>query len=80
VGTCPAGCYVRLANQEVGVVVARGPRSNEPVVAALVGSSGMALSEPVLRQTGSTARAVVEGVAVKDIRVRINQQRVLDLL
>jgi HD-GYP domain-containing protein (c-di-GMP phosphodiesterase class II) len=79
-GMYPPGCYVRLANQEVGVVVARGPRSNEPVVAALVGSSGMALSEPVLRQTGSTARAVVEGVAVKDIRVRINQQRVLDLL
>jgi hypothetical protein len=71
---------VRLATGEVGVVLARGGKANEPRVAALVGASGMALAEPVLRETWHTNRAVTGAVAVEEIRVRIRHEQVLDLI
>jgi len=53
---------------------------NEPVVAAVVGASGMALTSPSVRHTSTPARAVIGAVPVKDIRVRLNQQKLLDLI
>lgn len=79
-GMYPPGSYVELANREVAVVLARGLRVNEPVVASVVGPSGMALTSPALRHTSTPARAVTQTVAVRDVRVRLNAERVLALL
>lgn len=79
-GMYPPGCYVQLANGEVGVVLARGARANEPQVAALVGSSGMALSAPVLRDTAQAARAVTGAVAPDAVKVRTQPEQLLALL
>ncbi|MDP4302035.1 HD-GYP domain-containing protein [Leptothrix discophora] len=79
-GMYPPGSYVQLVGGEVAVVMARGERANEPRVAVLVGSSGLPLPEPVLRETSSAVRKVVAAVPVGDIRVRLNHTALLDLL
>jgi HD-GYP domain-containing protein (c-di-GMP phosphodiesterase class II) len=79
-GMYPPGSYVQLANGEVGVVMTRGQRANEPLVAVLVGTSGLALSAPVLRDTSSAARAVVGVAAVDSIKVRLQHEQLLALL
>ncbi|PXW97162.1 hypothetical protein C7444_105262 [Sphaerotilus hippei] len=78
-GMYPPGMHVRLANQEVGVVLGRGERSNEPQVAVLVGAGGMPLSDPVLRRA-TGPRAVIAVVPAPEMRVRLQRQRLLDLL
>ncbi len=79
-GMYPPGSYVQLVGGEVAVVMARGERANEPRVAVLVGSSGLPLPEPVLRDTSSTSRKVVAAVPVDDVRVRLNHEALIELL
>lgn len=79
-GMYPPGCYVQLSTGEVAVVMAPGRRANEPLVAAIVGRGGLPLSEPVLRDTSLAGRQVVAPVAPAEVRVRLNQQRLLDLM
>lgn len=79
-GMYPPGCYVQLSTGEVAVVMAPGRRANEPLVAAIVGREGLPLSEPVLRDTGVTNRQVVAPVPPADVKVRLNHQRLLDLM
>jgi HD-GYP domain-containing protein (c-di-GMP phosphodiesterase class II) len=79
-GMYPPGSYVQLATGEIGVVLARGGKANEPMVAALVGASGLPLAEPVLRDTSRSGRTVTGAVAVADVRVRIHHEKLLDLI
>jgi hypothetical protein len=58
VGLYPPGTYVALASRECGVVLQRGDQANRPVVAALINSEGMIMSEPRLRYTVQTTHAV----------------------
>lgn len=79
-GMYPPGSYVRLVGGEIAVVMARGERANEPRVAVLVGSSGLPLPEPVLRDTSSSSRKVVAAVPVDEVRVRLNHEALIELL
>ncbi len=58
IGLYPPGSFVQLCNQEKGVVVCRGVRPNEPLVAVLVDAYGELLPEPRLRDTARPGRAV----------------------
>lgn len=71
------GCYVKLANGEVGVVVRRGRKANSPMVFALVGRQGMPLGEPALRDTSDPGLQVVSGLVPDDVKVRIQPERLL---
>ncbi|MEY2653650.1 MAG: hypothetical protein RLZZ524_678 [Pseudomonadota bacterium] len=79
-GMYPPGSYVQLVGGEIAVVMARGERANEPRVAVLVGSSGLPLPQPVLRDTASASRKVVAAVPVDDVRVRLNREALIELL
>jgi hypothetical protein len=79
-GMYPPGSYVRLAGGEVGVVMARGERANEPQVAVLVGSSGLPLPQPVLRNTSIGSRKIIAAVPVDEVRVRLNHEALIELL
>jgi len=79
-GMYPPGTYVQLTNGEVGVVLARGQRANEPLVAALVGTSGLPLNAPVLRDTSHASRAVSGSVMPDAIKVRIKHEQLLGLM
>jgi HD-GYP domain-containing protein (c-di-GMP phosphodiesterase class II) len=50
-GLHPPGCFVRLANNESGVVFRRGPAPNALVVAAVTSGAGSPLMQPVRRET-----------------------------
>lgn len=57
-GLYPPGSAVRLANNEQGVVIARGLRANLPRVAVLVSADGLELNPPVVRDTADPQYAV----------------------
>lgn len=78
-GMYPPGSFVELASGERGIVFARGARANQPLVAALVGVSGAALGEPLLRDTAEPRHAVRSAVAPGSVRVVPPHERVLAL-
>jgi hypothetical protein len=76
-GLYPPGCLVRLRSGEIGVVLRRGRRANEPVVACIVNARGIALGEPALRNTRLATHEVTGGVAPHEVKVRLNPQSLL---
>ena len=76
-GIYPPGSFVRLANDEVAVVVKRGRRANTPVVFSIVGRQGMPLGEPAPRDTMDRQYEVKASVPADEVRVVINPARVL---
>lgn len=79
-GIYPPGSFVRLASGEAAVVLRRGQRANEPLVACVLSRSGMPQVEPALRNTRLPAYAVTAGVAPQEVRLRLNVERLLRLL
>lgn len=79
-GLYPPGCLVRLRSGEVAVVLRRGRLANQPEVASIVKADGLALAEPVARNTRLPANEVVGGVAPHEVKVRLNPARLLRLL
>jgi HD-GYP domain-containing protein (c-di-GMP phosphodiesterase class II) len=77
VGFYPPGSYVRLASGELGVVVRRGEKANEPRVAALVGRQGLPLGEPVLRDTADPTWAVAASLPPGEVKVIVNVDRLI---
>jgi hypothetical protein len=76
-GLYPPGTAVELASGERGLVVARGPQANLPRVASLVGASGLALGEPVLRDTVESRHAVRAVLPPGALKVRPDPDRLL---
>jgi HD-GYP domain-containing protein (c-di-GMP phosphodiesterase class II) len=70
VGLYPPGSFVELLNGELAIVLARGRRSNLPVVAALVSSSGEVLMQPLPRDCVQQRHAVKRALAPDAVRVR----------
>ncbi|QHE85691.1 HD-GYP domain-containing protein [Hydrogenophaga sp. BPS33] len=79
VGIYPPGSYVRLANDEVAVVVRRGVKANAPQVFAIVGRQGMPLGEPTWRDTQDPNHEIKAGLTPSDVRVVVNVPRLLSL-
>ena len=77
VGFYPPGSYVRLANDEVAVVVKRGERANTPVVCSIVGRQGLPLGEPVMRDTANPVFEVRASLAPGEVRVVVNVAKLL---
>ncbi len=79
VGVYSPGSLVRLANQEIGVVVRRGGNSATPRVAVLVNRDGYATGEHVIRDTGLREFRIASGVARHECKVQLNMERMLAL-
>ncbi len=54
------------------MVIRRGLRPKEPLVAALTSASGSPLARPVQRDTALAARAIVATVAEKSVTVQVS--------
>ena len=78
-GLYPPGCLVRLRNGEVAVVLRRGRRATEPVVASIVNAAGSSVAVPTRRDTRMAAMAVIGGVAAHEVKVRLDPVRLLQL-
>ena len=79
IGLYPPGCLVRLKSGEVAVVLRRGKKATEPVVASVINAAGTAVGEPALRNTALAQHAVVAGVAAHEAKVRLNLDRLIKL-
>ena len=77
VGLYPPGSYVELANGELGVVVRRGARAHEPLVAVLRRADGAYVSPPKPRDAAAKAFAVRRGVGPDRVRTRHGHVEVL---
>lgn len=78
-GIYPPGSYVRLASTEIGIVLRRGRRANEPVVASIVSKNGTPLGEPAMRDIRQKGFEITGGVAPHEVKLRLNLERLLQL-
>ncbi len=78
-GIFPPGAYVRLASQEVAVVLRRGASATTPRVAVVLNRSGMPTGEPIPRDTAQSAWKIAAPIAQRDLRVQIPLERLLTL-
>lgn len=79
-GVYPPGAFVRLASQEVGIVVRRGTTATTPRVAVVTNRDGMPTGEPIPRDTGMPPWKITGVVAFKDVRVNLPLARLLSLV
>jgi HD-GYP domain-containing protein (c-di-GMP phosphodiesterase class II) len=79
VGIYQLGSFVRLATDEVGVVVRRGQNTSTPRVAVVVNRSGMPTGEPIVRDTSLREHRIVASVPHREVKVKINLERMLPL-
>lgn len=79
VGIYQPGSFVRLATDEVAVVVKRGINTSTPRVAVLVNRSGMPTLEPIMRETSTRDYRIVASVAQRDVKVQLNLEKMLVL-
>ena len=79
VGVYSPGSLVRLANQEIGVVVRRGANTTTPRVAILVNRYGIATGEHVIRDTSQRELRIAASVPQHECKVKINLDRLLAL-
>jgi HD-GYP domain-containing protein (c-di-GMP phosphodiesterase class II) len=79
VGIYSPGSFVRLATDEVAVVIKRGANTTTPRVAILVNRSGMPTGELIVRDTSKREFRIITGVAHRDVKVQINLERLLVL-
>jgi HD-GYP domain-containing protein (c-di-GMP phosphodiesterase class II) len=79
VGIYQPGAYVKLASEEVAVVVRRGANTSTPRVAVLLNRSGMPTAEHAVRDTSHKDYRVVASVPHSDVKVHISMDRMLPL-
>ena len=79
VGIYQPGSFVRLATDEVAIVIKRGLNTSTPRVAVLVNRSGMPTIEPTIRETSTRDFRIVASVPHRDVKVQINLERLLPL-
>ncbi|MDL2338659.1 MAG: hypothetical protein QFE16_12530 [Pseudomonadota bacterium] len=78
-GLYPPGSFVRLANAEVAIVLRRGLRANNPVVASVVGVNGLPLSKQIVRDTRHKQYEIKCSAAPHEVMVRLSVQSLLQL-
>jgi HD-GYP domain-containing protein (c-di-GMP phosphodiesterase class II) len=79
VGIYQPGAFVRLASEEVAVVVRRGANTSTPRVAVVLNRSGMPTSEHAVRDTSNKDFRVVASVPHSEVKVKIQIERLLPL-
>jgi ribosomal protein S16 len=77
VGIYSPGSFVRLATEEVAVVIKRGANTTTPRVAILINRSGMPTGEMIMRDTSKREYRILSGVPHQDVKVKINLDRLL---
>lgn len=79
VGIHQPGSFVRLATDEIAVVIKRGVNTTTPRVAVLVNRTGLATVEPVIRESSVREHRIVASVPHRDVKVKLNLERLLPL-
>lgn len=78
-GVYPPGAFVRLASDEIAVVLRRGASATTPRVAVVIGRSGMPTGEPIPRDTALAAHKITASLAPHEVRLQVSLERLLKL-
>lgn len=79
-GVYPPGTHVRLATQEVALVLRRGASATTPRVAVVVNREGMPTGELIPRDTTQAQWKIVAAVPGNEVRVHLPLARLLPLV
>ena len=79
VGIYSPGTYVKLASQEIAVVVRRGLNTTMPKVAVLINRQGMPTGEPSVRDTSLADYRITASVPFRDVKVTHHLDKLLGL-
>jgi HD-GYP domain-containing protein (c-di-GMP phosphodiesterase class II) len=79
VGIYSPGGYVRLATNEIAVVVKRGLNTTTPRVAVVINRSGMPTTDYIIRDTSRADYRIAASVPHHDVKVKLNLERLLPL-
>lgn len=79
VGVYPPGSFVRLANQEVAIVVRRGRVTSAPRVAVVLNREGLPNNELTLRDTSLADWRVTAGLPSASVKVNLSLARLIPL-
>jgi len=79
VGIYSPGSFVRLATEEVAVVIKRGANTTTPRVAVMVNRAGMPTGELIVRDTSQREYRILASMAHRDVKVKVNLARLLAL-
>lgn len=78
-GIYPPGSFVQLANGETAVVLRRGARASQPLVASLLGPDRQPLATPLLRRTAAAGEQVKAPSRGDEQRLRLDHVQLLAL-
>ncbi|HCX81943.1 MAG: phosphodiesterase [Curvibacter sp. RIFCSPHIGHO2_12_FULL_63_18] len=79
VGLCPPGTYVRLDNDELGVVVRRSAKSNQPFVVVVGKPGGELENHPRLHSTAEAYPRIRSALPSSAVRAPLNHFYILQL-
>ena len=79
-GVSPPGTYVKLANGEIAIVMRRGTKLTEPIVASVINRNEDPIAEPRLHDTAKPAVAVQATLVASSIRLNLNLENMLKLI
>lgn len=78
-GIYPPGSLVRLASTEIGIVLRRGERADQPLVAVVVREDGLPHLSPKPRDTSLRATKIIGSLAHSGIKLRLSLEAMLKL-
>ncbi|MBX9834978.1 MAG: phosphohydrolase [Burkholderiaceae bacterium] len=79
-GIYPPGALVRLASQEIALVLKRGGSATTPRVAVLLNRDGLPPGEMIPRDTAVATWKITGPVAQRDVRVNVSLERLLAMI
>jgi len=79
-GVSPPGTYVRLVNGETAVVLRRGVKPNEPLVASVLNRNNEPIGEPRLHDTSREKLAIQATMVASEVRVNLKLDAMLRLI
>ena len=79
-GLCPPGTFVKLANGETAVVLRRGIKPGEPLVASVLNRNDEPIAEPRLHDTSRETLKVVSTLVASSVRVNLKLNVMLRLI
>lgn len=79
-GVSPPGTYVKLVNGETAVVVRRGVKPGEPLVASVLNRNDEPIAEPRLHDTSREKLAIQSTLVASEVRVNLKLEAMVRLI
>jgi hypothetical protein len=80
VGLCPPGTFVRLDNGDTAIVLRRGEKANQPLVASLLDKAGTHHAWPGIYDTATTGKPRIQSALARSaVTVELNHRTMVRL-